>query len=205
MLDLAAGSYDATDEVGAEMWTQLLLAPKARDLPGLAERYGVDPSVIDADLAEFARAQLEAGRLVAEEPRDDAPPPVPAPRRRPTTAVALWERARTDRDLRRGFADAYASRTGPRADTSPPRADAAVVLRRFSTADGLYPAPEAPQDCLPRSLALTRFLRTSGWHAHHVIGVALYPFEAHAWVELDGDAIQEGTTYLQRFTVIQRA
>ena len=44
-----------------------------------------------------------------------------------------------------------------------------------------------------------------GWPAVHVIGVALYPFEAHAWVELDGEPIDEVDGYLRRFTVIQRA
>ena len=79
------------------------------------------------------------------------------------------------------------------------------LLKLFRTAEGCYPTRRAPMDCLPRSLALTRFLRTAGFPAEHVMGVALYPFEAHAWVELAGSALNEGATFLTRFTVIQRA
>jgi len=37
------------------------------------------------------------------------------------------------------------------------------------------------------------------------MGVAMYPFEAHAWVEVDGIPIRQGLTFVKRFTVIERA
>ena len=203
MLDLTAGSYDVGDEVAAAMWAELVKAPGRRDPSALAQRYGVEEAVLEADLAEFAATQLAAGRLV-EQP-SCTPPTRLLPRRRPSVLRAWRERASAERDLRKGFAAAYQARTAPAADERAPRAEVPRLTRRFRTAEGLYPAREAPLDCLPRSLALTRFLRTAGWPADHVIGVALYPFEAHAWVELDGEAIDEVDGYLRRFTVIQRA
>jgi hypothetical protein len=205
MLDLSAGAYDVTNEVGAAMWAQLIELPTGRDIAGLAQQYGISTSEAESDLIDFATAQLAAGRLVMQRPDETGPPLVDAPRRRPTALRAWRERASSERDLQKGFANAYTARTRPTADATAPRVDVTRLTEIFRTAEGLFPAREAPQDCLPRSLALTRFLRTAGWQAEHVIGIALYPFEAHAWVELDGVPLNEGTTYLQRFTVIQRA
>lgn len=203
MLDLSAGVYDVTDEVGAAMWSQLARPPAERDISGLAEKYAVPSEVVAADLAEFAAAQCAAGRLSAEASIEVSRTHMP--RRRPSIMRALRERAAADRDLRRGFAGAYTKRTGPTADTTAPRLTVTRLTELFRTAESLYPASEAPQDCMPRSLALTRFLRTAGWQAQHVIGVALYPFEAHAWVEVDGVPVNEAVTFLRRFTVIQEA
>ncbi|WP_052740853.1 lasso peptide biosynthesis B2 protein [Mycobacterium sp. UM_Kg1] len=204
LLDLTAGVYDVVDEIGTAMWAQLARPPHERDVAVLADEYGVPAAAVEADIAEFAAAQVAAGRLVRT-PQADTPRDVLAARRRPTLVRALRERAAVERALRRGFASAYRERTQPIADTTPPRAELRLVTQRFRTAEGIYPARQAPLDCLPRSLALTRFLRTAGWPAQHVIGVALYPFEAHAWVELDGVALNESTSVLRRFTVIQQA
>jgi transglutaminase superfamily protein len=205
ILDLTEGVYDVTDEVGAAMWAELTHVPIDRDIPGLARKFGVSPAVLESDIADFAAGQLTAGRLTAEAPSETTASTVETPRRRPTTLRALRERATADRDLKSGFADAYAKRIELAADTTAPRVDLERLTKVFRTAEGLYPSREAPLDCLPRSLALTRFLRTAGWQAEHVIGVALYPFEAHAWVEFDGSPLNEGGTSLQRFTVIARA
>ena len=205
MLDLSAGVYDVTDEVGAAMWAQLTAGPGQRDITGLAGRFGASVSQVQADFEDFAAAQLAAGRLVEQRPHEMSPARGCVPRRRPTVFRAWRERAGAERDLRRSFATGYDQRTGPVADTLAPTVDLSRLVTIFRTAEGLYPARRAPQDCLPRSLALTRFLRAAGWPAQHVIGVALYPFEAHAWVEVDGVPLNEDPAFEQRFTVIQRA
>ena len=46
--------------------------------------------------------------------------------------------------------------------------------------------------CLPRSFALTHALREAGNEVALVIGVALHPFAAHAWVQ-DGDRVLNDT------------
>lgn len=203
LLDLSSGTYDMVDEVGTAMWQQLLREPEQRDLPGLADGYGVSLSILEKDFIEFADAQQTAGRLHPMSP-STAPPRPMAPRHRATVSRALRERAAAQHDLRRDFAQAYRKRIGAIADESAPRVDIDAALKRFRTADGIFPAREAPLDCLPRSLALTRFLRTAGWPAVHVIGVALHPFEAHAWVELNGVAVDENASALQRYTPIAR-
>ena len=204
VLDLSAGTYDVVDGVGAMMWQQLLRDPDERDLVRLADECGVSAAVIEADFVEFAATQQEAGWLIGDPPRTATPPTV-VKRRRPTISRALRERARAQRDLRQGFSEAYAARTATVSDTHAPRVPAERVLQLFRTADGMFPARQAPLDCLPRSLALTNFLRMSGWQAEHRIGVALHPFEAHAWVELDGRAVDETPSVLARYAVIARA
>ena len=204
VLDLSAGTYDVIDGVGSMMWRHLLRDPAERDIPGLADTCGAPISVIDADLADFAEAQQQAGRLQPE-PLRPAPSAAPSPRYRPTVWRALRGRAAAERDLRRSFASAYTRCTAPAADTAPPRVPVDRLVQKFRTADGVFPSREAPLDCLPRSLALTRFLRTAGWPVAHVIGVALNPFEAHAWVELDGTPLDETASALLRYTKIAEA
>ncbi|WP_161926684.1 lasso peptide biosynthesis B2 protein [Gordonia crocea] len=205
VLDLSAGVYDVVDEVGTAMWGLLTQPPAARDLPRLAADFGASPSLVEADFSDFATAQLTAGRLVAEHQAMSAQPAPKAVRRRPSLLRALRERASATRDLQRDFATAYQDRVDAMADTREPRVDPHRLVKRFRSAESLYQSQEAPLDCLPRSLALLRYLRIAGWPARHVIGVALYPFEAHAWVELDGDPVNESAAYLRRFTVIQQA
>lgn len=204
LLDVLAGTYDVVDEVGTQMWQQLLRDPAERDIAKMAADYGVPESVFAADLAEFAAAQRAAGRLDAAAPGTGSPA-VPMPRRRPSVWRALRERVGAEQDLKASFADAYVKYTGPLADCGPPRHAVERVVRQFRKADGLYPAREAPLDCLPRSLALTRFLRMAGWPVRHVIGVALDPFEAHAWVELDGVPLDESPGSLLRYATIATA
>lgn len=204
LLDVTEGTYDVVEGVGAIMWGQLLRAPAERDLQSMAEAYDVGVSVIETDIGAFAAEQQAAGRLVSR-PEGPPGPTTILPRRRPTLARALRERAGAQRAVQRGFAHAYASATTGMADTRGPRVPVDRLLKTFRTADGLFPARDAPLDCLPRSLALNRFLRTAGWPAEHVIGVALHPFEAHAWVQLDDAPLDETPAALRRYTPIARA
>jgi hypothetical protein len=45
--------------------------------------------------------------------------------------------------------------------------------------------------CLQRSFVTTNLLRKHGVPAHMVLGAQKLPFKAHAWVEVDGQAINE--------------
>ena len=54
--------------------------------------------------------------------------------------------------------------------------------------------------CLQRSAVTTRMLRQYGIRAELIIGVQQLPFRAHAWVEVDGQVVNDkeyvGETYL---------
>jgi hypothetical protein len=47
--------------------------------------------------------------------------------------------------------------------------------------------------CLQRSVVTTCLLRSNGVPAQMVLGAQKLPFKAHAWVEVDGHAINERT------------
>lgn len=48
-----------------------------------------------------------------------------------------------------------------------------------------------PVLCLQRSAATTILLRRYGWKAEMVIGAQMLPFQAHAWVEVDGSVVND--------------
>jgi hypothetical protein len=51
-----------------------------------------------------------------------------------------------------------------------------------------YPKPAL---CLQRSFVLTYLLNKHGIRAQMVLGAQKLPFKAHAWVEIDGTAVNE--------------
>ncbi len=64
-------------------------------------------------------------------------------------------------------------------------------LAAFRKAEGILPNFKGDRDCLPRSLALLAMLRGHGFQAQLKIGLYRYPFDAHAWVEVDGQSVLE--------------
>lgn len=45
--------------------------------------------------------------------------------------------------------------------------------------------------CLQRSAATTILLRRYGWDARMITGAQILPFRSHAWVEIDGHAVND--------------
>ena len=58
--------------------------------------------------------------------------------------------------------------------------------------------------CLQRSFATTYILRKSGVWARMVFGARRVPFKAHAWVEIDGQAINERSNLFATYEVLER-
>jgi prolyl oligopeptidase len=58
--------------------------------------------------------------------------------------------------------------------------------------------------CLQRSFVTTYLLRTNGVAAHMVLGAQKLPFKAHAWVEVDGRAINERSDVQATYAVWDR-
>lgn len=56
--------------------------------------------------------------------------------------------------------------------------------------------------CLEQSLALYVLLRRRGVPAELRLGVQVYPFYAHAWVELDGEPVNEDAERVQKFRAL---
>lgn len=58
--------------------------------------------------------------------------------------------------------------------------------------------------CLHRSAATTCLLRTAGFAAQLVIGAQTVPFQAHAWVEVDGKVVNDKPYVAELYAVLDR-
>lgn len=58
--------------------------------------------------------------------------------------------------------------------------------------------------CLQRSAVATRLLRRNGITAELVIGYRPIPFESHAWVEVNGQVVNDRPQYQRAFSVLDR-
>lgn len=58
--------------------------------------------------------------------------------------------------------------------------------------------------CLQRSAATTMLLRRYGWSAEMVIGAQVLPFQAHAWVEVDGTVVNDKPYVADIFQPLER-
>jgi Transglutaminase-like superfamily len=58
--------------------------------------------------------------------------------------------------------------------------------------------------CLQRSAVLTCMLRSYGFPAAMVVGTQRVPFKAHAWVELDGQVVNDKPDMPELYAEIQR-
>jgi hypothetical protein len=209
LLDLRSGDYVIFDRVATAMWRVLLrLAPSER-VPALRRAYDAPEAVLAADLEAFSRKCLERGFL-QREPLDTPPSPPPRTARARTGALVLrawWSLLCTVGLLaNRGFEHTYgryARMAAPAADS-----DTAELLARaeraFLTAENFFVMRSAPRDCLPRSLALYRFLRSIGVPAEHRIGVTRYPFEAHAWVRSGDRLVLDSPDFVRGFAELAR-
>lgn len=58
--------------------------------------------------------------------------------------------------------------------------------------------------CLQRSAATTVLLRRHGWNAEMVTGVQIIPYNAHAWVEIHGEVVNDKPYMHDIYQVLER-
>jgi hypothetical protein len=190
VLDLRTETYRVLDDVASAWWAVLIGEARAADaLAELAARYDVGDDRLRADLTAFARRCTDEGLLeCADATRAANAPVTPAGTARggrPTAVRAFVALFATQRALARdGFRATYERYARLPAGSPAPALGAALAT--FVRAENLFIARRAPDDCLMRSLALFRYLRSVNVAAEHVIGVRRIPFAAHAWVECGG-------------------
>lgn len=207
LLDLRTERYFALDPVASAMWKTLATTgDRDETFRALQERFAVDPARLGADLDAYIARCLESGFLMRSEPElsPSAPPGTPGGSGF-LTVRAWWALRRTARGLRsRGFGAVYREYASlPKSDGADPGLLERAVAA-FARAENFFHLRKAPEDCLPRSLALFSFLRMRGLPAEHRIGVQAIPFLAHAWVECDGRVVHDDPSNPQRFSVIAR-
>jgi hypothetical protein len=194
VLDIRSGTYKVLNDVATSMLEAIVGRDGEAERDAWRARYEVDPETAREDLARFVEACVGAGLIHRAEP---AGPDAEAATgigsssramRGPRAARAVRALAATWRELRRdGFGPTY--ERCARTPLGPPGASREDCLRAFLRAENIWLSRRSPNDCLPRSLALFRYLRAEGVPAEHVIAVRRAPFAAHAWVESDGEAL----------------
>ncbi len=191
LLDLLRGKYLLLDPVAAAMWNALLSGDEEVLVHDLSERFGSPASTIENDLKRFRESCVASGLLQIAQTEDEAPSTAEKPASRPVwlTGQALWALVRTFLMLRSGLLTAYkeSQRTANSVRLRPePEITSSLVenaLQAFVRAENVWSFKKAPDDCLPRSLALHRYLRRLGLPVTHHIGISKTPLEMHAWVE----------------------
>ena len=95
---------------------------------------------------------------------------------RRTTRLARWLGARIAGRLERG--------------------EPVEIARRIALAAAFFPGRAV---CLEQSVALYLVLRRYGHSGALRVGVQPYPFQAHAWIEIDGAPVFENEDHLTKF------
>lgn len=129
---------------------------------------------------------------------------------RPVIAVQFWAWAALLRPLKHVLPLRMLVRlvrAGSRPRASSARPDRAAAILGYLAATGRFPA-RAPANCLERSLAGYRLLRSAGARPELCVGVRRVPaagaLDGHVWLVLDGTAVAERPEFIREFTVVVR-
>jgi hypothetical protein len=207
LLDLREGEYSILDEVATFLWDLVLSGPKLGEaVAAFVEQFGVSSSQSRNDLEVFIE-DCVSRRLLTTGTESTRQPRTMHLVSRPMNLFSAWSYLRAvKRSLRnRGFSETYKESMclNPGiALTCERHSTLANALSRFRFAENGLAVSNADIDCLPRSLALHRFLLAGGVAVDHCIGVRRFPFGAHAWVELSGMPIYDSPTFVEGFTTI---
>jgi hypothetical protein len=217
LMDLRTEEYFALDPSSTTYWEALErrsgeIAAARSDVVGAveAERAAARGAAFDA----FVRECTRRGFLVeSDEPASEASFPMTtiadgALRALPARLAAWVCMVATWRSLRiSGFAQTY--RRYCRIEGATPEGLQAALppaLAGFLHAENFFWYRGAPRDCLPRSLALFRYLRTRGFPAVHKIGGRRVPsFFMHAWVEVFAAPVLDQSPIVDEYVILARS
>lgn len=82
------------------------------------------------------------------------------------------------------------------------RAPAQTAGRIVAAYAGAARWVSAYDQCLPTALSMTHWLIAQGLPAELLLGVKLHPFQAHSWVELEGQMLGDDPDHVRPFTPI---
>ena len=231
LLDLRSGRYTAFNPVGALVWAALEKgSPEVSIVRQLRERFDVPGERIERDVEAILATLKTNGWIVPA--RIDRPPASatesgagssasdpPAMHRLPTDAahaeagvsaarelywrlIALLALIYIDILMRLRFRRLYdVLRTCPKSSA---RLDAGTLRQICRCVNRAASAYFKRAWCLQRSAACVYLLRRRGIPAQLVLGVRTFPFEAHAWAELDGQVLNDTPEYTGGFLVLDR-
>jgi Transglutaminase-like superfamily/Coenzyme PQQ synthesis protein D (PqqD) len=192
LLDLHTAQYFLLDEVAKVMWGLATTgAQREQAIDALTVQFDAPADRIADDFDSFIKQCLTAGFLRPQPPVRREPNPNPIRSARKGLRVRAWYWLATTAI---GLAVLGFTRVYRRCEElavrpldtrcAPPEEFVERAEKAFLAAENLVVFRRAPEDCLPRSLALFGFLRSLGLPAAHIIGVRRFPVMMHAWVQI---------------------
>jgi Transglutaminase-like superfamily len=205
LLELNSAEYFALDDTGSDIWLRLV-----ESRTGIGTALDELRAERGEAITRFVDECLRRNLLARSRPAPVAPPSPRTARRsigshRFLTARAWLHLVRTWVLLRiRGFGQVYRRHLRERSLQHPASPD---LLQRavtsFVRAENFFWFRDAPDDCLPRSLALFSFLRSIGLPAAHCIGGTRFPgLLMHAWVESSEHVLLDDPEFVSTLTVL---
>jgi hypothetical protein len=199
LLDFARGRFYALDEPGNRLLSLALAAGPTEAVRRVAAEYGVETDRVRKDWDTLLRA-LRRNRLVTAEAAPHRPGRPPG---RLTVALLLAVAWFSLRLL--GWAGAIRlwrrwGRRRARPHTAPEGETVRAVDHAVRGAAARHPLNAR---CKERALVCWHLLRAhAGLPARLVVGVELYPFRAHAWVECDHWVLTDDPGSCEVFTPV---
>jgi hypothetical protein len=211
VMDLEEEQYHIFDEQATAMWHEIVrTAGNTNDaMKGVLSRLSGDSDTIQSHFKSFVAQCIDRRFLSPEEPvaNDLRDRVATSPMRSSCLPFrACWSLFLTGASLKiRGFRRTYEDFGTLRHSLRSVSADLllAKATQAFLWAENVIQFSKMPDDCVPRSLALFRFLRTIGLPVVHRIGGRRFPtFTMHAWVEYDGRAILDDPLEIEKDVIL---
>ena len=211
LMDLEDEQYHILDERATVMWGEIVRANGdiGEAMTNAKMRLSGDPDRIERHFQSFVSQCAERGFLSPKQPAAAEQPAQTRPYRRRASWLrsrACWSLFRTAFSLKiRGFRRTYETAGTLRRSYFPVPAEPllADAAQAFLWAENLVQFRKAPDDCVPRSLALFRFLRGIGLPVVHRIGGRRFPtFTMHAWVECDNKPILDDMLQVDKDVIL---
>lgn len=209
LLNLQTGRYHQLDAVASRIWTLATTStPESAIVEELQQEFSIDRSIAARDVVAFLDTCVESSLLGSDEMHSyyqQKPVRTPVAMQRMTLFLAIRNLLEARRGLRvAGFPAVYSrqQRLAPARNDTVAKFSLDRALRVFSNAENFFSVRDARLDCLPRSLALHRFLLSLGFEVSHNLGVRRYPFAAHAWVEYAGAPLCDTPEFVSQFKLI---
>ncbi len=210
IIDLRQGQYLILDDVASYMWNALLSIPDpAQRIEQVAQNFDITTSECQRDMNNFIQNCKEKGLVVTNNIKPTPGGIVKLNYNSPNTLNAWFCLYLTRRSIKKvGFSVTYDLHSrmikAETVNASEYPAILPTAIKAFQKAENFFSTRAAGIDCLPRSLALHRFLLSIGLDAKHFIGVRPYPFGAHAWVKVGEEVVCDTNPFVNKFSEIAR-
>lgn len=192
------GRLFVCNQVGAQIWSGLSKGLSIDEISKeIAQSFGVAPEQAKHDARVFVM-ELESRGMARAEADEIMNGTLTR-----LTIRAWFELALHDwRIVRGGFGKIHRQLMKQRVVTRRRKPQSAAALcSAVNLAACFY---FKPVQCLQKSVVAVRLLRKHGIDAHLVIAYRPSPFFAHAWVEVDGEIVNDSPAYAEQLIVLYR-